>query len=179
VREAFAEEKPTLQPLPTTRFAYYEALERVVHFDAHVEVRGAYYSAPPTYTGRRMLVHASHLWIRLVDPTTHALIREHPTTGKGMRKTNETDRPPQTPSPVLRLTQRAAIIGERCGGFALALERERGALAARALFGLLDLARRNASDAWKKPAALPTSRARPIYASCARTWSATISSGGR
>jgi transposase len=147
VREAFAEEKPALQALPTTRFAYYEALERVVHFDAHVEVRGAYYSAPPTYTGRRILVHASELWIRLIDPTTQSLVREHPTTGKGMRVTFDADRPPQTPPSVLRLTQRAEIIGEQCGGFALALERERGALAARALFGLLDLARRYASAA--------------------------------
>lgn len=142
VREAFADEKPALQTLPTTRFAYYEALERVVHFDAHVEVRGAYYSAPPTYSGRRIVVHASELWIRLIDPTTHSLIREHPATGKGMRRTADDDRPAQTPPPMVRLIQRAAAVGEQCGGFALAMERDRGALATRALFGLLDLVRR-------------------------------------
>jgi hypothetical protein len=142
VREAFADEKPSLQPLPTTRFAYYEALERTVHFDGYVEVRGAYYGAPPMYTGRRVIVHADDLWIRLIDPTTQALIRELPVTGKGKRRIADADRPVQTPLPVMRLVDRVGAIGEHCGGFALAMERERGAVAARALFGVLDLARR-------------------------------------
>jgi len=147
VREAFDEEKLALRALPLRRFTYYEVLERVVHFDAHVEVRGAYYSVPPTYTGRRIIVQASELWIRLIDPVDKALIREHPTASKGMRRTLDADRPAQTLPPVLRLTERAAALGEQCAAFALALERERGTLAARALLGLLDLARRYDANA--------------------------------
>jgi hypothetical protein len=147
VREALADEKSSLQPLPTTRFAYYEALERTVHFDGYVEVRGAYYGAPPMYTGRRVIVHADDVWIRLTDPATQQLIRELPVTGKGKRRIADADRPVQTPLPVMRLVERVGAIGEQCGGFALAMERERGALAARALFGVLDLARRYAPAA--------------------------------
>jgi hypothetical protein len=78
VRVMFEEEKPFLQPLPTTRFEYYRVLERTVHFDGHVEVDGAYYSAPPRYVGRKLPVHAGRLWLRILDPGTHECVREHP-----------------------------------------------------------------------------------------------------
>ena len=53
VRAMFEEEKPFLQPFPPIRFEYYRVCERTVHFDGHVEVEGAYYSAPPRYAGRQ------------------------------------------------------------------------------------------------------------------------------
>jgi site-specific recombinase XerD len=41
----FAEEKPTLLPLPVEPFRYYQYGERVVHLDGCVEVEAAYYDA--------------------------------------------------------------------------------------------------------------------------------------
>ncbi len=67
VRAMFEEEQPFLQPLPLTRFEYYRICERTVHFDGHVEVDGAYYSAPPRYAGRRVAVHVGRLWLRILD----------------------------------------------------------------------------------------------------------------
>ena len=43
----YAEEKPTLLPLPVEPFRYYEWGTRTVHLDGHVEVAGAYYETPP------------------------------------------------------------------------------------------------------------------------------------
>jgi transposase len=47
VAAMFAEEKPTLLPLPLEPFRYYQYGERTVHLDGCVEVEAAYYSAPP------------------------------------------------------------------------------------------------------------------------------------
>ena len=41
----FAEEKPTLLPLPLEPFRYYQYGERIVHLDGCVEVEAAYYGA--------------------------------------------------------------------------------------------------------------------------------------
>ena len=48
----FAEEKPTLLPLPLEPFRYYQYGERIVHLDGCVEVEAAYYGAPPGWIGR-------------------------------------------------------------------------------------------------------------------------------
>jgi hypothetical protein len=136
-------ERPFLQPLPSTRFEYYHACQRTVHFDAHIEVNGAYYSAPPRYVGTKVAVHVARLWLRIVDRTSQKLVREHPIAlQRGQRRTNDADRPKQTPQNVEQLGRRIAGAGPGCAAFAQKLIDERGALAMRALYGLLDLLRR-------------------------------------
>jgi transposase len=143
VRAMFEEERPFLQLLPTTRFEYYRICERTVHFDGYVEVDGAYYSAPPRYVGGKVLVHVGRLWLRMIDPRTQECVREFPiATHKGQRRTNDADRPKQTPPRIEKLAARLARIGPGCGAFAQRLLDERGAAAMRALFGMLDLLRR-------------------------------------
>ena len=154
VREMFEEERPFHLPLPPTRFEYYRVGERRVHFDGHIEVSGAYYSVPPKYAGAKVVVHIGRLWVRILDEHSQQLVREHPITGKGQRRTVDADRPKQTPLPVEKLIARIAHIGPNCGAFARAIESERGALAARALFGLLDLARRFDVDALERACSL-------------------------
>jgi transposase len=142
VREMYEEERPALLPLPLTRFEYYKVTERRVHFDGHIEVAGAYYSAPPKYAGARVVVHVGRLWVRILDAQAQQLLREHAVTGKGQRRTVAADLPKQTPPQVEQLVARIARIGPHAGAFARAIENERGALALRTLFGILDLARR-------------------------------------
>ncbi|MGH7707672.1 MAG: IS21 family transposase [Candidatus Binataceae bacterium] len=148
VRTMFEEERPFLSPLPAKRFEYYRICPRVVHFDAHVEVDGAYYSAPPRYVGGKVTVQVGRLWLRIVDSTTHECIREHPIAQlKGQRRTHDDDRPKQTPPKLENLVARIAGAGPSCGAFAHRLVDERGAVALRALFGMLDLLRRYEVDA--------------------------------
>jgi len=143
VRAMFEEEKPFLQPLPLTRFEYYRICERTVHFDGHVEVDGAYYSAPPRYAGHKLVAHIGRLWLRLIDPTTHECIFEHPIAlHKGQRRTADAHRPKQTPIRVEQLAARIAGAGPGCEAFAKKLVEDRGAIALRALYGVLDLLRR-------------------------------------
>jgi transposase len=143
VRAMFEEEKPFLQPLPAQRFEYYRILQRTVHFDGHIEVASAYYSAPPRYAGRKLPVHVGRLWLRILDPTTHECIREHPIAlHQGQRRTHQADRPKQTPVRVEQLAARIAGAGSGCDAFAQRLIEQRGAVAMRALYGMLDLLRR-------------------------------------
>ncbi|MEO0594452.1 MAG: IS21 family transposase, partial [Myxococcota bacterium] len=56
VLAVFREEKPHLQPLPLEPFRYYEFGIRTVHLDGFVEVKSAYYGAPPGTIGKRLHV---------------------------------------------------------------------------------------------------------------------------
>lgn len=103
---------------------------------------------------RESVVHIGRLWIRLLDARTHQLVREHTVTGKGQRRTHPTDLPKQTPPKVEKIAARIARIGPNCGAFARALENERGALALRAFFGVLDLARRYEPEALERACGL-------------------------
>jgi hypothetical protein len=55
---------------------------------------------------------------------------------------------------VLELVARIARFGPSCAIFARAVENERGALAARTLFGVLDLARRHGTESLERACAL-------------------------
>jgi hypothetical protein len=143
VRAMFEEERPFLLPLPLTRFEYYRIVQRTVHFDGYIEVDSAYYSAPPRYVGGKVIVHVGRLWLRILDGKGLECIREHPIAlHKGQRRTNDADRPKQTPPQVEKLAARIAGGGPGCEAFARKLVEDRGATALRALFGMLDLLRR-------------------------------------
>ena len=148
VRAMFAEERSFLLALPATRFEYYRIGVRTVAYDGHIEVDGAYYSAPPRYAGRKVAVYVGRLWLRIVDTSTQECVREHPIAlQRGQRRTIDSDRPKQTPVQVETLAQRIGGAGPGCAGFSRALVDDRGALALRALYGVLDLLRRyNAAD---------------------------------
>jgi len=73
----FAEERPALGPLPLAPFRYYRYGVRTVHLDGCVEVEAAYYSAPPGWIGRQLQVQWTDVVVRLLDPKTGQLMREH------------------------------------------------------------------------------------------------------
>ena len=81
VAAMFAEEKPHLRPLPVEPFRYYQYGERTVHLDGCVEVDAAYYGAPPGWIGRRVQVQWDGVHVRLLDPKTGQLLREHSAPG--------------------------------------------------------------------------------------------------
>ena len=77
VAAMFAEEKPALRPLPLEPFRYYQYGQRTVHLDGCVEVEAAYYGTPPGWIGRLVNVQWDDLFVRLLDPRTGQLLREH------------------------------------------------------------------------------------------------------
>ena len=77
VATMFAEENPFLLPLPIEPVRYYQYGERVEHVDGCVEVEAAYYDAPPGWIGRVVKVQWDALYLRLLDPKSGQLLREH------------------------------------------------------------------------------------------------------
>ena len=97
VAAMFAEEKPALRALPIEPFRYYRYGERTVHLDGCVEVDAAYYGAPPGWIGRKVQVQWDGLHVRLLDPKTGQLLREHLRQRRGRHRIQEEDRPARTP----------------------------------------------------------------------------------
>ena len=97
VAAMFAEERPALLPLPLEPFRYYQYGERTVHLDGCVEVEAAYYGAPPGWIGRRVQVQWDSHQVRLLDPQTGQLLREHLRQARGRHRIKDEDRPKQTP----------------------------------------------------------------------------------
>ena len=75
--ERFAEEVPTLTPLPATRYVGIHALTRKVSWDCLVSYEGSRYSTPWVHAGQRIWVRASQ-GVRLeVMAPTGAVIARH------------------------------------------------------------------------------------------------------
>src|SRR5437899_12915952 len=93
----FAEEKPTLLPLPVEPFRYYQYGERAVHLDSCVEVEAAYYGLPPGWIGRPVKVQWDELHVRIPHPSTGQLLREHLRQKHGGNRIQEEDTPKKMP----------------------------------------------------------------------------------
>ena len=134
VAAMFAEEKPALMPLPLEPFRYYQYGERTVHLDGCVEVEAAYYSAPPGWIGRMVRVQWDGLHVRLLDPQTGMLLREHLRQQRGRYRIKDEDRAKRTPLGTMQLLARATQAGPHIGQFAKALFELQAEAAIRAFF---------------------------------------------
>jgi transposase len=135
VRAAFEEEKPSLQPLPPQRFAYYEFGVRTVHINERVEVAGAYYEVPPGIVGKELLVKFDSTCVRIIEPVTGKLLREHVRHGRG-RYSPSFEKHIKTPPEVLSLLAQMQRIGPSLGEFSKRLHEAEGDLAVRRILGL-------------------------------------------
>lgn len=68
-----------------------------MHLDGCVEVEAAYYGAPPGWIGRRVHVQWNDAHVRLIDPLSGQLLREHLRQQRGHHRIQEQDRPTRTP----------------------------------------------------------------------------------
>jgi len=147
VAAMFAEEKPFLQTLPLEPFRYYQYGERTVHVDGCVEVEAAYYGAPPGWIGRKVNVQWDALFVRLLDPRTGELLREHLTGKRGGHRIRDADRPRRTPPPLLQLLARAHKAGANIGAVCDAIHARQGELGMRRIQGVLQLVKQYGSVA--------------------------------
>ena len=142
VAAMFAEEKPFLLPLPVEPFRYYQYGERIVHLDGCVEVEAAYYGAPPGWIGRVLRVQWDELYVRLLDPKTGQLLREHVRQKRGWYRIKEQDRPKRTPLRTSQLLWRAGRAGAHIGALCDAIHRAQGEVSVRRILGVLSLAKK-------------------------------------
>ncbi len=147
VAAMFAEEKPFLQTLPLEPFRYYQYGERTVHLDGCVEVEAAYYGAPPGWIGRKVKVQWDAMFVRLLDPRTGELLREHLSGKRGGHRIRDEDRPRRTPPQLLQLLARAHKAGANIGAVCDAIHARQGELGMRRIQGVLQLAKQYGSAA--------------------------------
>ena len=138
----FAEERSTLGTLPLEPFRYYRYGERSVHLDGCVEVEAAYYGAPPGWIGRRVQVQWNDLHVRLVDPQTGRLLREHLRAPRGWHRIFDDDRPARTPPKTLAVLARAHTAGPSISAVCDHIHRHEGASGVRRILGVLALAKK-------------------------------------
>ncbi len=124
----FAEEKPFLQALPLEPFRYYQYGVRTVHLDGCVEVEAAYYGAPPGWVGRQVNVQWDAMFVRLLDPRSGELLREHLSGKRGGHRIRDEDRPQRTPPLLLQLLARAHKAGANIGAVCDAIHARQGEL---------------------------------------------------
>jgi transposase len=142
VAAMFAEEKPALLPLPLEPFRYYQYGQRTVHLDGCVEVEAAYYGAPPGWIGRLLNVQWDDLYVRLLDPRTGQLLREHIRQKRGGYRIQKEYYPQRVPLGTAQLLARAGRAGTHIGAFCQAIHTEQGELGVRRILGVLSLAKK-------------------------------------
>jgi transposase len=142
VAAMFAAEKPALLPLPLEPFRYYRHGQRVVHLDGCVEVEAAYYSLPPGWIGRSVNVQWDELFVRILDPKTGLLLREHVRQKRGWYRIKEEDHPKQRPLRVSQLLWRAERAGVHIGTLCNLIYGQLGEPGIRRILGVLSLAKK-------------------------------------
>jgi transposase len=147
VAAMFAEEKPFLQMLPLEPFRYYQYGKRTVHIDGCVEVDAAYYGAPPGWIGRKVDVQWDAMFVRLLDPRTGELLREHLSIKRGRHRIRDADRPRRTPPQLLQLLARAHKAGANIGAVCDAIHTRQSELGMRRIQGVLQLVKQYGSAA--------------------------------
>lgn len=143
VAAMFAEEKPALRELPLEPFRYYQFGERTVHLDGCVEVEAAYYGAPPGHIGQRLRVQWDQTHVRLLDPRTGRLLREHLRQQRGRHRIHDDDRPARTPQTTQALLGRTLAAGSNIGALCAEIHRSDGEPGVRRILGVLALARKH------------------------------------
>jgi transposase len=139
----FGEEKPTLLTLPIEPFRMYEFGDRRVNLDGCVEVEAAYYSAPPGWIGREVKAQWDDRSVRVLDPRTGQLLREHLRQERGKHRISHQDQPQKTPRTTQQLLVRCARIGAHTGALAEQMYRRDGVVSIRRILGLISLARKH------------------------------------
>jgi len=146
VEEMFQEEKPFLKPLPVAPFRFFTQEERTVGSDGLVEVKRAYYAAPPRFVGRCVPVRIYDTAVAILNPETLETERYYNQREKGTFTIRDEDRRFNPSRESLRILERVASIGPNTEAFAREMLREQGRPAQRRLQGLAALARRYERD---------------------------------
>lgn len=146
VRLLLEEERHHLLPLPDQRFPIFEEAERKVHIDGHVILDRAYYSVPPEYVGRTVWVRWDSRFVRIYSQKMEKLA-SHSKSISGRFNTLSHHIDEKKINSIERgedyLLERARLIGEHSGQWAMALLAKRGIQGLRTLQGFLALTKKH------------------------------------
>ena len=150
VAAMFAEERPTLRPLPVEPFRYYRFGDRTVHLDGCVEVEAAFYGAPPGWIGRRVHVQWNDLHVRAHRPED-ASAPARASARHGVSPDRRSRPAARTPPTTLALLGRAATAGASIGAVCRHMRRAPPTVSANS----------SACSPWRRNTAWPSSKTPP------------------
>jgi transposase len=135
-------EKPALLALPATRFELFHEALRHVNRDGHVQIKGAYYSAPPEFLGQDLWARWDGRTVRLFDKRMNQ-VAVHVQQEAGRFATAQAHIRPEKISNIERgttwLLERAERFGPNASAWSASMLRCRGIEGVRVLMGLLSL----------------------------------------
>jgi hypothetical protein len=126
-------------------------------------VEAAYYSAPPGWLGRKVHAQWDELHVRIIDPRSGRLLREHLRTRRGFHRIEDQDRPPRTPQSTEALLRRAHSAGSHIGTLCEHIHRIEREPGVRRILGVLALARRHGPAAVEDAAQAALEMGAPTY----------------
>jgi hypothetical protein len=106
-------------------------------------VEAAYYSVPPGWIGRTANVQWDGRVVRVLDPRSGQLLREHLRQQRGGYRIPEEDKPAKTPRSTAQLLARCGNIGLHIGTLAEQMYQRDGQASIRRILGLTGLARKH------------------------------------
>jgi transposase len=143
-------EKSKLLPLPASRFELFDEALRRVHRDGHVQVQGAYYSAPPEYLGQELWARWDGRLVRLFDRRMKP-IAVHPQKPPGAFSTLGAHLHPHKISGIEKgadwLLGQVDRIGPKSRAWAETVLKSRGIEGVRVLMGLISLGKQQSRPA--------------------------------
>ena len=127
VAARFEEERPHLQALPASLFPCYQEARRNVSRDSFVEVKRAFYEAPPEYIGRQVWARWDSRCVRIFNERMEQVqIHARLEPGKFSRILGAVGMSAPVVSSCRWWIERAALLGEACGRWAQASVDRRG-----------------------------------------------------
>ncbi len=163
VQAMFAEELPSLLPLPIEPFRYYEFGHRTVTESGDVEVQGAYYGTPPGWLCKQVNVEWDQTHVRIKDPRTDELLREHLVQSPGGRRMEPRDRPKQTPKTTQELIERAHKAGADVGRLCAEIHKRDGEPGVQRIRGVLSLVKQYGASVVNDASAMAVDLNTPDY----------------
>lgn len=139
----FAEERPSLQPLPAQWFRYFKQETRTVDDAGLVQVHGAYYAALPAPPHTQVTVRIYAREIEVLDELGQVL-RRHGKVAKGQMALPDADRLFNPSRETARLLAKVHKIGPHSSALARDIFTRRGRPGQRAIYGLANLTRHHA-----------------------------------
>ncbi len=135
-------EKPALQPLAQEPFAFFQAGQRTIHPDGHVEVKGAFYPAPLHLLGQEIRVRWDRNLVRLYHGETQVAVYTRLQPGQFAARAGEPAVPTSSQKTfTATLLARCERVGAPLREWAESALEERGVRALRLIQGVLGLTR--------------------------------------
>lgn len=145
----FQDEKPSLLPLPDSKYAFFKVGSRIVNsIDSHIEVAGAFYPVPPIYMGKQVTVHFNSVQVKIYYQ--NRLIQHLSAISKGHFHPDKSCLPEHKNYNQKRFVQKLFDQCEELGPSILTwaryAESERGLSAHRAILGIIALCKKFPTD---------------------------------